>query len=93
MQPPVQRLAQIDTSEASHCAPAFCVPTDDHLVDFEMRDSILDHTRGVVIVRVYGVRDIAMHEDVAGLAVAYSGLQDATVGAAYPENLRRLPLR
>lgn len=57
-----------------------------------MRDLILDYTCDVIIVMVDGVRDVAMHEDVAGLAMAHSGLRDATVGATYPENLRRPPL-
>lgn len=52
-----------------------------------MRDLILDYTCDVIIVMVDGVRDVAMHEE-----MAHSGLRDATVGATYPENLRRPPL-
>lgn len=58
-----------------------------------MSNSILYNTRDIVVVGVYGVCDVAVYENIAGLAVAYSGFGNATVGAAHPKNLRGLPLR
>jgi hypothetical protein len=93
LQPLVERLAKICVCEACHCAPALCVPADNNTLNLEMRHSVLHNTRSVDIVSVYRIRDVAVHEDVARPAVAYFGLGDATVCAAYPENLWRLTLR
>jgi hypothetical protein len=64
--------------------------THHHLLDLQVRNSIFDHTRRVEVVDVYRVRDVSVHEYVAGLAVADGGLRYATVGAAYPQDLGRL---
>lgn len=66
---------------------------DYDLIDFEMRNSIFDNARYVDVVCMYGVCDVAVHENLARLAVAHSCFWDATVRTAYPEDLRRLALR
>ena len=42
---------------------------------------------------MYRIRDVSVHKDVAGLTVADGGFGYATVGAAYPQDLRRLAFR
>ena len=66
------------------------MPTDHHPVDLEVRDGILNGARCADIVFMYSIRDVAVYEDVARLIVVYDRLRDATVCAAYPENLWRL---
>lgn len=60
---------------------------NDDPLDLQVADRVLDHARRAEIVGRDDVGDVAVHEDVAGLAVADGGLGDAAVGAAYPENL------
>lgn len=93
LQPLVECLAKICVCEACHCAPALCVPADNNLLNLEMRHSVLHNTPSVDVISVYRVCDVAVHEDVARLAVAYCGLRNATVCAPHPKNLRRLTLR
>lgn len=69
------------------------MPTHNSLIYFQMCDSVFDDTCSVVIFAVYGIRDVAVHEDIARLAVVDGSLRDATVGATYPEYLRGLSLR
>ena len=88
----VQRLSQVSVSERGRGSSTLCMPTDDHLLHLEMRYGILDDTGRVEIICMYCVCDVPVHEDVAGLAVADGCLRDATVGAAYPQNLGRLAL-
>lgn len=39
------------------------------------------------------IRDVAVHEDLAGLAVTYSRFRDATVCAADPQDIGSLACR
>lgn len=64
--------------------------TDHHLLNLQMRNSIFDHTRRTQIVRMYRVRNVSVHEDVARLAVADGCFGYATVGTAYPQDFGRL---
>lgn len=64
---------------------------DDHL-DLEVGDGVLDDGGGAEVVGVKDVGDVAVHEDVAGLAVADGGLGYPRVGASYPQDLGRLAL-
>jgi len=68
------------------------MPTNNHLLDLEMHDGILDHTRGVEVIWMHRVRNIPVHEDVARLAIADRGLGHSTVSAPNPQNLGRLAL-
>lgn len=63
-----------------------------HLLDLQVRNSILDYTCRVEVVGVYRIRNVSMHKYVAGLAVADGGLRYATVGTAYPQDIGRLAL-
>lgn len=90
VQPSVQRGPQIGVAERCVGAAALGVPGHDDLFDLQVRDGILDHGRGIDVVGVDAVRDVAVHEQLAGLAVADGRLGDAAVGAAYPQDLGRL---
>ena len=56
-----------------------------------MNYSIIDYRHGVEISIRSHIRDVAMHEDVAGLEIADGGLWNARVGAPDPEHLGALP--
>lgn len=90
MQPCVQCLAQIGVPQCSICTSAFCVSAYDYLLDLQVRDGILDDGRGIDVIDMHCVRDVAVDEDVAGLAVADGRLGYPAVCTANPENLRRL---
>jgi hypothetical protein len=66
--------------------------THNHLLHFKMRNRILNHTRRVDIVGMHRVGNVAVHEYVAGLALANCALREAGVAAAEPEDLRGLAL-
>jgi hypothetical protein len=69
------------------------MPTNNHLLDFQMRDRILDYACCIEVFRVHRIRYIAVHEDLAGLAVTDGRFGDATICAPDPEDLGRLALR
>lgn len=77
MQPRVQRLPQISVSQRCIRASAFGVTAHNHLFHLEVRDGILDDGCGVDVVSVHAIRDVAVHKEVAGLAVADGRLWDA----------------
>lgn len=87
MQPSVQRRSQVGIAERSVCAAALCVPADDHLLDLEVSNGVLDDGRGVDVIGVHAVGDVAVYKDVARPAVADGRLWNAAVGAAYPQDL------
>lgn len=92
MKPGIQRLSQIGISQRRICASAFGVATHDDLFDFEMGNGVLDHTRCVDVVGMYCVCNVAVHKDLARLAVAHCRLRNAGICASYPEDLGRLAL-
>lgn len=55
-----------------------------------MRDGILDNRRGIEIIGMHAIGDIAVHKQLARLAMAHGRLRDSAVGASNPQNLRRL---
>jgi hypothetical protein len=92
VQPRIQRLSQIRISQRGIRTAALCVSTHDHFLDFQERDRILDYTRCVDVVGVHRVRYVAMHEYLAGLAVADGRFGDPRICAPDPEYLGRLAL-
>lgn len=92
VQPCIQCGAQVGIAQRRDGSSTFGVPADDDLLDLEMRNSILYDRGSAHIVRVHAVCDVAVHEDVAGPAVAHGRLRNAAVGAAYPEDLGPLAL-
>jgi hypothetical protein len=92
VEPGVQRCPQVGVAEGRDRAPALGVPAHHHLLHAEMRDGILDDRGGAHVVGMHAVRDVAVHEDVAGQAVADGRLRDAAVCAAYPQDLGPLAL-
>lgn len=60
------------------------LPAYDDLLDLEMRNGVLDDTRGVQVICMDRIRNITVHEDLARLARGDGSLWDARIGAAYP---------
>jgi len=92
VQPGIQCLSQIGINQCRIRSSAFRMATYDDFLHLEMDDGILDDTGCVDIVGVYCIRYVAVHKDLAGLAVADGRLRDARIRASYPEDLGRLPL-
>jgi hypothetical protein len=68
------------------------MPAYNHLLDLEMRDSILDHRSSANVVFVHAIRYVPVHEDVARLAATDGRLRDAAICAADPEHFGPLTL-
>ncbi len=66
------------------------MPADDDVFDAEHVDRILQHRETAEIVVEHQVRDVAVHEELAGRETHDLVGGDATVGAADPEVPRRL---
>jgi hypothetical protein len=77
MQPCIQRLPKVCVAQGCNGASALGMSADDHLLHLEMRDRTLDHTCRNDVVVVHCIRDVAVHEDVARLAVADGRLGNA----------------
>lgn len=88
-EPRVQQ-AQFRVPERGIHAPAARVPADDNVFDLQVRDGVFDHGAGAEVARVQDVGDVAVHEDVARLEAEHGGFGHTRVGAADPEDLRRL---
>jgi len=63
------------------------VTADNDLLDLQMSDRVLDDARGVDIAGLDDIGDIAVDEELAGLAKADGRLRDPAIGAANPEPL------
>ena len=74
-------------------ASAKDVATYDNIFDFELIDCISDYRRGVFVVGMEDVGNVAVHEDVAGTRAGDCCFGDARVGAADEENARVLACR
>jgi len=66
------------------------VTADDDLLDLQICHRVLDDARGVDVAGLDDVGDVAMDEELAGLAVADGRFRDSAVGASDPEYLGRL---
>ena len=64
--------------------------TNNHLLHLQMRDRVRDHGLAGQVGGRQHVGDVAVHEDVAWLQAQDGGFRDPAVGAADPEDLRRL---
>lgn len=87
MKPGVERLPQIGIGQGGVGTSTLCVSTDDNLLDLQVRDGIFDDGRRADVVGGHTVGDVAVHEDLTGLAVADGGFWNATIGAADPQDL------
>jgi hypothetical protein len=92
VQPSVQRLAQIRIPQCSRRTSALCMSTHNHFLYFEMRNRVLDDTSRIDVIRMHRICNVAVHENIAGLALADSTLRQPRVAAAQPEYLGRLAL-
>lgn len=84
MQPCVQRRPQVRITQRRIGTAAFRVAAYDHLLDLQMRDSVLDNRGCTDVVGVHAVGDIAVYEQIPRLTVAYCRLRYSAVGAANP---------
>jgi hypothetical protein len=66
------------------------VSADNDLFDLQVRDGILDYRCRADVVGVDTVGDVAVHKNLARLAVAHGSLRNSRIGAAYPQHLGRL---
>jgi hypothetical protein len=66
------------------------MPANNHLLNLQVRNRILHHSRRIDIIRMHAIRDVAVHKQLPRLAVAHGRLGDPAVGAPDPEDLRRL---
>jgi hypothetical protein len=85
MQPCIQRLSQIGISQRGIRTSTLSMSTYNHFLDFQERDRILDYTRCVDVVSMHRVGYVAMHEYLAGLAVADGRFGDPRICAPDPE--------
>jgi hypothetical protein len=63
---------------------------DYDLFHLQICSRIFDDARGVEVVGVETIGDVAVDEDISWLAVADGGFGDSTIGAANPQYLRTL---
>lgn len=84
-QPRVEDAADAGVAEGGGGAAAGRVPAEHDVLDFEVRDGVFDHRRGVDVGRGDDVGDVAVHEDVARLQAEDHGLGAAGVGAPEPD--------
>ena len=68
------------------------MPAHDNVFHFHVPDAVRDDALRAHVRGRDDVGDVAVHEDVAGLAAADGCLRDAGVGAADPEDLGGLAL-
>jgi hypothetical protein len=66
------------------------MPADDDLLDLQVRDCVLDDRGRVNVLGMHAVCDVAVHKELAGLAMADGGFWDAAVCTPNPEDFRRL---
>jgi hypothetical protein len=92
VQPCIQRSPQVAIAERCVRAATFCMPTYNYLFHLHVGNGILDDRRCADIICMHAIRDIAMHEDVARLAVAHGRLWDAAICTSYPQDLGPLAL-
>ena len=74
-------------------AAATGVAADDDVLDPQILHGVLDHAQRVEVRVHQDVGDVAVAEDLARAETQDRGLGTAAVGAAYPQDLRRLALR
>jgi hypothetical protein len=92
-QPGVEGAAQIGIPHGSLSGAAAGVAAHDDVLDADQADGEVDGGGGAgIVVGSDDVADVAVHEYLAGLAVAHGGLGNARVGAAQPQHLRLLGL-
>lgn len=92
MKPSVERGAQVSVAQRCVGASTLCMPAHDNLADFQMHDGVFDDRGGAHIIGMDAVGDVAVHEDVARLAVTHGRLRYAAVCASYPEDFGPLAL-
>lgn len=85
LQPDVEDI-ELRVGQRGGDAAARRVPADDDVLDLEVEDGELDDGQQADVGGVDDVGDVAVREDVAGLAAEDDALGDSRVGAAQPED-------
>ena len=89
LQPQIEDI-ELLVAEGSGNAAAAGVAAQDDMLDLQMLDGELDDAEQAQIGGVDDIGNVAVGEDVAGLEAEHGGLGDARVGAADPQDGRRL---
>lgn len=66
--------------------------THNHFLHFEMRNRVLDDTSRIDIICMHRICNVAVHKNIAGLALANRAFGQPRVAAAQPEDLGGLAL-
>jgi hypothetical protein len=66
------------------------VPTEHHMLDFEMHDGIIDDGVDAEVVGMHDICNVPVHEDLAWFQTKDGGFRASGVGASNPEDFGRL---
>lgn len=84
VQPCIQCLSKVCIPKGSIGSSALCMSADDHLLDLQMCDSVLDNAGAIGVVAMDCVGDVPMDKNFTWLAMADGRLWYSGVGAPYP---------